>query len=68
MNRGRKPKADDERRAAWLHLRLTASERAELEEWAGRENIPVSELARQRLGLGGLILTGGNPGQAMAAR
>ena len=43
---GRKPKADDLRRAEWLHIRLTKSERAELKGRADLEEIPVSDLVR----------------------
>jgi hypothetical protein len=67
MARG-KVKPDELCKLAAIRVRLTEAERAALDNLARSEGLTVSELARQRLGLGGLILAGGNPGQAMAAR
>lgn len=65
-------KPDEFCKLAAVRVRMTAAERIALDNLARSEGLSVSELARQRLGLDGLILAGdpmgGNPGQAMTAR
>lgn len=71
MARG-KVKPDEECKFAAVRVRMTAAERKALDDLARSEGVTVSELTRQRLGLGGLILAGdlpgGNTGQAVTAR
>ena len=70
MARG-KVKPDELCKLAAVRVRMTEAERVALQDLARSEGLTVSELARQRLGLGGLILageTGGDPGQLMTAR
>lgn len=71
MARG-KVKPDELCKLAAVRVRMTEAERTALDNLARSEGLTVSELARQLLGLGDLILAGdpmgGNPGQALTAR
>lgn len=71
MARG-KVKPDELCKLAAVRVRMTEAERTALDNLARSEGLTVSELARQRLGLGGLILAGDPMGesslQAMTAR